>query len=272
MEWIGIGMIMQSDAIQVRVDRPVGSIILNRPQRANALTRSMIESIREALRDLYLQKSVRAIVLTGAGEVFCAGRDIQERASVDSEEQANLTRWGEEVEELRSLLLDMLEFPKPIIAAVNGPALGSGAGLALAADVTLGCPGARFGLPDARLGMTPGLVAPLLAYRIGAGPAGRLLLTSEPVDAAEALRIGVYHEMVSSDFLWARGVEIGRQCAAGSAEALSLTKRLLLDTTGEPLASHLTSGVIATATSRTTESAQEGLEAFLEKRKPSWWP
>lgn len=263
-------MIMQSDAIEVRVDAPVGTIVINRPQRANALTRAMVGALRQALADLYAQRSVRAVVLTGAGDVFCAGRDVHELAAGDADRAEDLHRWGEEADELRSLLAEVIGLPKPVIASVNGPALGAGAALVAAADAAIACEGARFGAPDARLGLAPGVTVALLAFRFGAAAASRLGLTATPIEAPEAHRLGVYQELVPEPMLWARAAEIGRQCAAASPEALAITKRLIWETLGEHLSGHLTGGVIAEATSRTTESAQEGLRAFVEKRPPNW--
>ena len=264
-------MIMSINAVEVKLAEPVATIVLNRPERCNALSRAMIEDLREALRDLYLEKRVRAIVLTGAGDAFCGGRDIREMlAEPDADPASSQQRWGEEASEYRDLILEMLELPKPIIASVNGAAAACGAGLALAADVVVASPDARFGLPDARRGVVAGVVTPLLAYRLGAGLAGRLLLTSEMIDASEAHRLGVFHEIAPHDLLWARSAELGKQCALAAPEAIGLTKRLLLDTVGEQLATQLTSGAIATATARTTEAAQEGLSAFVERREPGW--
>ena len=115
-----------------------------------------------------------------------------------------------------------------------------------------------------------GVVGPLLAFRVGAGAAARLMLTSSLYPAAEAYRIGVYHEMIDENRLWARCVEIGNECAAGAPEALQLSKRLLFETIGEQLATQLSVGAAVSATSRTTEAAQEGLAAFVEKRRPEW--
>lgn len=264
-------MIMQSEAVEVKVAGAVATVLLNRPDRCNALTRAMIEDLRESFRDLYQEKRVRAIILTGSGDVFCAGRDLHELAAIDAADpQQDHRRWGEEASEFRDLIVEMLQLPKPIIASINGAALGSGAGIALACDIVVASPEARFGLVDPQRGVVAGVAAPLLAFRLGAGPAARLLLTAEAVPAAEAHRLGVYHEIVENHLLWARSVEVGKQCATGSPEAIGLTKRLLQETVGEQLATQLSSGAIATAMSRTTEAAQEGLDAFLEKRDPNW--
>lgn len=273
-------MIMQSNLVEVKVTEPVATVLLNRANKGNALTRSMILELGDALRDVYQEKRVRAIVLTGSGDVFCAGRDLGELASnanPASDPQATASapsvgpqQYGAEANEFRQLILDMLELPKPIIASVNGPALASGAGLVLASDLVVAGPSATFGLPEARCGLVSGIVAPLLAHRLGAGAAARLALSAEPVTAAQALDLGIYHETVDADLLWARASEIGRTCAAAAPEAIALTKRLLFDTVGEQLATQLTSGAIASATARTTDSAKEGVAAFLAKREPSW--
>jgi methylglutaconyl-CoA hydratase len=164
----------------------------------------------------------------------------------------------------------MIELPKPIIASVNGPAVAGGAGLVLASDIVVATPEAQFGLPDARHGLVAGVVAPLLAFRVGAGPAARLLLTSSLYPADESLRLGIYHELIDEPRLWARCVQLAEECAAGAPEAVQLSKRLLYETIGEHLSTQLSVGAAMSATARTTEAAQEGLAAFVEKRRPEW--
>jgi methylglutaconyl-CoA hydratase len=114
------------------------------------------------------------------------------------------------------------------------------------------------------------VVSPLLVFRIGAGRAARLLMTAELVDAAEAERMGIYHELVAEDQLWVRATQIAQTCARGAPEALQLTKRMLNEVIGEQLFTQLTAGAAISATARTTEAAEEGLAAFLEKREPKW--
>lgn len=231
----------------------------------------MIEQLLEAFGDIHLEKRVRAVVLTGAGSAFCSGMDVHEMHSMDDLPDAErLLAWGETAEIFRALVTTMIEFPKPIIASVNGPALALGAGLVLASDVVVASASAQFGLPDARRGVVAGIVGPLLAFRVGAGPAARLMLTSALYPASEAFRLGIYHEMIDVNRLWARCVEIGEECAAGAPEAVQLSKRLLFETIGEQLATQLSVGAAVSATSRTTEAAQEGLAAYVEKRRPEW--
>jgi methylglutaconyl-CoA hydratase len=264
-------MFMTSNAIDIKVTSAIGTIVLNRPQRRNALTRAMLAQLAEALSDLHLEKRVRAIVLTGAGSAFCAGMDVHEMQHAASLPDAEKTQeWGDTAEAYCDLVTQMIQLPKPIIASVNGPAVAGGAGLVLASDVVVATPSAQFGLPEPRRGLIAGVVAPLLAFRVGGGTAARLLVTSSLYPAEEAHRLGIYHELIDEPRLWARCAQLGEECAAGAPESVQLTKRLLYETVGEQLTTQLSVGAAMSATARTTEAAQEGLTAFVEKRKPEW--
>jgi methylglutaconyl-CoA hydratase len=260
---------MPQDPIQVKVHGCAGTIILNRPDSHNALTRTMLTDVKQALDDLYREKRVRAVILTGAGSAFCTGMDLGERCVTARRDDA-LTQWGQEAEAYRGVLLAMLELPKPIIAAVNGPAIAGGAGLVLASDIVVGSEPAQFGLPEPRHGVIAGVVSPLLVFRIGAGHAARLLLTSATIPASEAEAIGLYHERVSSEMVWARSVELADECAKGAPEAVQLTKRMLSETMGEHLATQLAAGAAFNAAAHTTLAAAEGRSAFQEGRRPDW--
>ena len=266
-------MYMQSALVEVKVTDNVGTVILNRPEHGNTLVRIMVHQLSEAFDDLYREKRVRAIILTGAGEAFCRGTDLEEindTSQQKAEWAESEERWGEDAADYRDLLLRMLEITKPIIAAVNGPVLSSGAGLVMASDIVVASHEGTFGLPDPRRGLVAGVVAPLVCHRLGAGHAARLLLSSTTIDAREAARLGIFHELVASDKVWARAFELARDCAEGAPEALQLTKRLLNETIGEQLETQLTAGAIMQATAFTTAAAQEGIAAFLAQRKPEW--
>lgn len=255
--------------IELKKHVPSGTIVLNRPEKCNALTRRMVCDLKQALDDFHLERSVRAVIMTGSGEAFCAGADLSEIhesfAAQDAQQQ-----WHRDAVLYKELLEAMLRFPKPIIAAVNGPAVGSGAALVLASDLVVAGPAATFGLPEPLRGLVAGLVVPLLTFRVGAGLAARLTLTGELVSAERALQMNIYHEVVKGDQVWARAFEMARQCATAAPESLQLTKRLLNETVGEWLGSQLAVGAAAAATSHTTEAAAEGVQAFLEKREPKW--
>jgi methylglutaconyl-CoA hydratase len=248
---------------------PSGTIILNRPEKRNALTRALLDDLQQALHDLHQEKNVRAVILSGAGTAFCAGMDLEEMKQTAASENAH-QQWFEDAIQYQEIIETMLRFPKPLIAAVNGPAIAGGAGLVLACDLTLGTPEASFGLPEPRRGLVAGLVSPLLAFRLGGSAAARLLLTSEILPAAEAHRLGIYHQLVGSDMVWARAHDLAGEIAQSAGEAIALSKRMLNETIAEHLFTQLAAGAAASATARTTEAAAEGLAAFLEKREPRW--
>jgi methylglutaconyl-CoA hydratase len=141
----------------------------------------------------------------------------------------------------------------------------------MACDLVIASRTASFGFPEPRRGIVAGLVAPLLAFRLGASRAAQLLFTAELFSAEELLRFGLYHELVDDDKIWARARQIVDGIAKSAPEAIQLTKRLLNETIGESLLSQLVAGAATSAASRTTEAAAEGLTAFQEKREPKWW-
>lgn len=255
--------------VLVKKNVPSGTIILNRPDKRNALSRRMLTDLAQAFDDLHQEKKVRAVILTGAGTAFCAGMDLAEMQETSSQPDA-FAQWHEDAVQYRELIDKMLHFPKPIIAALNGPVVAGGAGLMLASDVVIAASEAKFGLPEPRRGIVAGIVAPLLVFRAGASHAAKLLLTARMIDATEAHRMGLIHEIVKSELVWARAQEIAGEIAQSAPEAITLTKRLLNETIGEHLGTLLTAGAADSATARTTDAAREGLAAFLEKREPKW--
>jgi len=260
---------MTQPLVRVHVHGAAGTIILNRPERRNALSRQLLTDLLQALDDLHQERRVRAVVLTGAGDAFCAGLDLAEMQATSQSDDPR-EQWRLDAVQYLELVEMMLRFPKPLIAAINGPAVAGGAGLALACDIVLATETATIGFPEPRRGIVAGLVAPLLVFRIGAGQAAPLLLTGNLIDANEARRVGLFHRLVSVDHLWPRATEIAEECAQCAPESILLTKQLLNETIGEQLGALLSAGAAASATSRTTEAATEGLKAFFEKRPPKW--
>lgn len=255
--------------VRVHVHGHTGTVILNRPEKRNALSRSLLAEVVQALHDLHLQRSVRTVVLTATGSVFCAGMDLIEMLETSRSPNAH-AQWYKDAVAYRDLVEQMLRFPKPLIAAVNGPALAGGMGLVLACDYVLAAPEANFGLPEPRRGIVAGMVAPLVFFRLGGSQAARLLLFAQSIDALEAQRIGLCHEVLPAEQLWARAHELAGEAARCAPEALQLSKQLLNETIGEQLFTQLSAGAAASAAARTTEAAAEGLAAFVEKREPHW--
>lgn len=255
--------------IAIRKDVPSGTIILQQPQTRNALGREAVAQLQQAILDFQAEKNVRAIILTASGDAFSSGTDLREmKETLDSADAEH--QWQQDVEGFLSLLETMLRCPKPIVAAVNGGAVGSGAALLLAADVVVAGPTAYVSFPEPQRGLVAGLAAPLLAFRIGAGRASRLILSTRTANCRECLDMGIFHESVPAELLWARAHEVCKDIALGSHQSIMLSKQLINETIGEQLFTQLSIGAAHTASARTTEAAREGIEAFLEKRKSSF--
>jgi methylglutaconyl-CoA hydratase len=174
-----------------RDNRGIVTLTLDRPEAKNALSAALVARITESLTSLAADATVRAVVLTGAGGVFCAGADIGEmRAAGESAPEQN------EADSRRfARMLECIERqPQPTLAIVNGPAYGGAVGLVAACDIALAVTGARFALSEVRLGLVPAMISPYVIRAIGAREARRWFLTGEAIDAATALRIGLVHE------------------------------------------------------------------------------
>jgi methylglutaconyl-CoA hydratase len=256
--------------VKIQVHDETATVTLNRPDKRNALSRGLLAGLHQALDDLHQERKVRGVIITGAGKVFCAGMDLSEMLATKDQDD-RLAQWQADSVVYHDLIEAMLRFPKPLVAAVNGPAVAGGAGLVMACDLVVATHAATFGFPEPRRGIVAGMVAPLLAFRVGGARAAYLLLTAELIDAAEALHYGLFHELVADDKVWARAHELVGEIARSAPEAVQMTKRLLNETIGEQLLLQLTAGAAVSATSRTTEAAAEGLAAFMEKRDPTWW-
>ena len=248
---------------------PSGTIILNHPGNRNALSREMVAALIQAFSDFHREKSVRAIILTATGSVFCSGIDLKQWGTI-SKEAEPFEQWQDVASELQELIEVMLRFPKPIITAIDGSVYGMGLALALASDLVVASPLSRFELSATKHGLISGLVAPLLSFRCGSGVAARLMLGAERFDTLEAHRVGIIHHIVAPELVWAKSHDISTKIASGAAESVQLSKRLLNEMIGESLLSHLTSGAAMMATACSTDAAVEGLAAFSEKRDPKF--
>ncbi|MCA9133229.1 MAG: enoyl-CoA hydratase/isomerase family protein [Planctomycetales bacterium] len=255
--------------ITVKVNAPSGTIILDRASRCNALSRELVEQLGQAFEDLRQEKKVRGVVLTGAGPHFCSGLDLRELLETAGGHQP-WDQWHQDAQALQGLLEQMLQFPKPIVAAVDGAAMASGFALVLACDLVVASQRASFSIPAPRLGLVSGLVAPLLHFRCGGSTASRMLLGGDELTAAEAKQLGWVHHVVASDQVWVRASNWVDTLAVGAAESLLLSKRVLNEMVGEQLSTQLASGAAATATALTSEVAAEGLASFSEKRPPNF--
>lgn len=257
----------------LRTDRDARGIVtltLDRPEAKNALSAALVARLTEALATLADDATVRAVVLTGAGEVFCAGADIGEMRAAGSappeQNEADSRRFAR--------MLECIERqPQPTVALVNGAAFGGAVGLVAACDIALASSGARFALSEVRLGLVPAMISPYVIRAIGTREARRWFLTGEAMDAKTALRIGLVHETADSGALGAAADGILGALLAGAPGAQAEIKRLVRHATGRSDAGDaamLTDTARWIARVRAGAEAREGLTAFLERRKPSW--
>lgn len=252
--------------IRLQKSAPSGTILIDAPATCNAMSREMVQQMIDALSDFHQDKSVRCVILTSKGTSFCSGVNLKEWQSQSKQRDA-IEQWHRVASELRELIESMLRLPKPIIAAIDGPVLGFGLTMALACDLVVTSPKAEFEVPSSRHGLVSGLTVPLAAFRLGASFASRLVLGGQRIDAKGALALGLSHREVDSDQIWAAAHEWTLKIAESSAESVQLGKRLLNEMVGESLLMNLSSGAAVLATACSTESATEGLEAFVAKRQ-----
>ena len=248
-------------------DGRVGRIWLNRPDVRNAFNAVMIGELRDALRSLAGDAAVRVIVLSGKGASFCAGADLAWMCdSVRSSRDQNLR----ESLDLAECLYDVYAVPKPTVARVNGPAIGGGIGFVSACDIAVSSTGARFGLSEVKIGLVPAAISPYVLRRIGESRARQYILTGERFDARRAEEIGLVNIAVEPGELDAKVEEIVSSLLSSGPEALAKAKELLTRVPGMDFAEvkRYTAEMIAGL--RTSAEAQEGMAAFLEKRKPTW--
>jgi methylglutaconyl-CoA hydratase len=209
----------------------------------------------------------RVLVLSGAGEAFCSGLDLSELQGMRDKTPAEHRT---DAERIARLLLTLYELPIPTIAAVHGPAIAGGSGLATICDFTVATPAARFGFTEARIGFVPALVSAFLALQIGDKRSRDLLLTGRLFDAAEALELGLVNEIVAPEDLAQRVQTLANILASNSPRSLSATKRLLALQNRPWLDAAIVAAMEANAQARETGDFREGISAFLEKRKPVW--
>lgn len=246
----------------------IARVRLNRPELHNAFDAALIAALTEALHAVASDPAVRVVVLEGEGASFSAGADLNwMRGLAAASESAN----RDDSLALARLMRTLDALPKPTIARVQGAAFGGGVGLVACCDIAIGTLEAKFGLTESRLGLLPAVISPYVIGAIGARNARRYFATAEVFDAAEALRIGLLHQVVPAQALdEAVQRQIDLLLKAGplaSAAAKSLVRDVTAHHDG---ARHDADNAALIARLRVSPEGQEGLSAFLDKRKPAW--
>lgn len=244
----------------------IAYVTINRPKALNALSRATLDELRSVMEDSRDDAAIQGVIITGAGgKAFVAGADITEIAEISAIEAQRFTRIGQST-------FDLIEqLGKPVIAAVNGFALGGGCELALACTLRLAAPQARFGQPEVKLGVIPGFGGTQRLPRlVGKGRALQLILTADTIDAPEAHRIGLVNEIVPADELIARAEAILSRISVNAP----IATRLALEAVNHGLDMNLAGGLEIESTlfsvCASTNDKREGTTAFIEKRSPKF--
>ena len=261
---------MPSSVLLTLDPRGIATVMLNRPDKHNAFDADLIGNLHDTFAQLEDDNTVRAVVLTGAGKSFCAGADLEhmQRMSAATESE-NFS----DAMVVARCMRKLDEFSKPVVARINGNAFGGGIGLIACADIAIASSAAKFTLSEVRLGLAAAVISPYVLAALGPRSARRLLLTAATFDCDEALQLGLIHQHVDGEQL---DQAVDQQVALllqGGPAAQQASKKLLRE------ASSLTSedrDMIAARTAkvlarlRKSTEGREGLQAFLQKRKPDW--
>jgi methylglutaconyl-CoA hydratase len=257
---------MTYQTLQLGIDGGIAIITLNRPDKRNAISYELIADLLAAMEEVAASPAL-VLILTGAGKAFCSGMDLENlKALTGRSPEQNL----QDSETMARLFRSLYDFPRPTIAAVNGPAIAGGCGLATLCDFTLAVPEAKFGYSEVRIGFLPAIVSTFLLRQIGEKHARELLLTGKIIGADEAYRIGLVNEVIAPETLIRRAKELAAQLMENSPASLASTKRLLSHQAQADLNAQLKDAVRENAAIRATPDFREGISSFLEKRKPKW--
>jgi methylglutaconyl-CoA hydratase len=245
-------------ALRVERDRELLRVTLARPQRMNAFDAALIGELAEAFADV---GDAAAVLLSGEGPSFCAGADVEwQRASIELSYDENV----EDALRLYRMLEAIDRCPAPVVVRVQGYALGGGSGLVACCDIAVAAAGATFGFSEVKLGIIPAVISPFVLPRIGPGAARRLFLTGERFDAETALRIGLVHEVVTDDVLDEAVSRVLDELETSGRQAAREAKRLIREGPRDEETAQVAARL------RAGEEGQDGLRAFLERRRPSW--
>jgi len=254
------------DYILTQSGNGVKTITLNRPEKRNALSPQLIEELTVALHEAETC-DCGVVILTGAGSAFCAGLDMEHLEIMNSRTPQEHRR---DSENMAHALRALYEFPKPVIAAVNGPAIAGGMALATIPDFTVAVSTAKFGYTEVKVGYVPAIVASFLIRQVGELRTRELLLSGKILKAQEALELGLVTEIVEQDDLMPTAQALAQTLLLNSPQAMQAVKRLLAKHARRRLDEEIEDAIEANAQQRSTEDFKEGVLAFKQHRRAEW--
>lgn len=261
--------IHQLEQVRVERDGPVTRVWLSRPKIHNAFGARLIEELGSVFTELSDDGETRVIVLGGEGPSFSAGADVNwMRDSIGFSRQQNV----EDATRLALMLEAIERCDKPVVCRVQGLAIGGGLGLISAADYVVASDDCSFAFSEVKLGLVPAVISPFVLRRIGPGHARALFITGERFDAARAERIGLVHVVAPSSDLDAEVERVVTELLTAAPDGITIAKHLCEDVAYRTPRDMLMHTAETIATKRTDPEGQEGLTAFLEKRRPAWMP
>ncbi|MCA8912896.1 MAG: enoyl-CoA hydratase/isomerase family protein [Planctomycetes bacterium] len=257
------------DAIRLETDEALGTatIILNRPDKRNALSAEMVTALRGELESLRHKDEIRSVFISGDGPAFCAGADLDEIRALQT---ASVQENQKNSHALREFFVQLYTYPKPTCAVVHGPALAGGCGLASCCDFVIATRDATFGYPEVKIGFIPAIVMVLLTHQVGERAARDLCLSGRTIDADEAHRLGLVSQVVVQADLEGAVQTLAKNLRKNAPQAMATVKRMFWRLHGMSMEDGLVWGSDMNAVSRSTDECKEGIAAFLEKRKPNW--
>jgi methylglutaconyl-CoA hydratase len=255
-------------ALTVTQQGAIRTLTLSRPDVRNAFNDEVIAELKNAFIDAGQASAVRCVVLAAEGSAFCAGADLNwMRRMADYTREQNLADAGQ----LAAMLRAIYECPKPTLARVQGDVFAGGVGLVAACDMAVSVDTAIYCLSEVKLGLIPATISPYVIRAMGARASHRYFLTAERFSAAQAHRVGLVHEVVTADALDAKVAELTSALVSASPNAVRACKRLVQDVAGheidDALVAHTVAGI---ADIRASAEGKEGVQSFLQKRKPAW--
>lgn len=253
-----------AESVKFTIEDGIARVTLARPEVRNAFNSEVIGELRDVFAEITAADDIRAVVLAGEGKVFCGGADINwMRASLELSFEANVT----DAERMSDMFRAIDNTPKPVIGAIHGAALGGGAGLAAVCDIVIAADDTIFGFTEVKLGIIPAVISPFALAKIGPSHARALFLTGERFDAHRAQRIGLVHEVVAAGELDTAVERKLRELFSAGPAAVSAAKLLLRRVLDNPYDESRAITARAIAQQRIGSEGQEGLRAFLERRR-----